>query len=90
MGVGWGKQGEDHQHISWRKNGKGEEKESRASALMCLGGRRGRMECLSCWGLVSVCGKGEHFPGVSFHSVPVQPFFPGIVSWNRNVISCVH
>lgn len=34
----WGgvSRGDDHQHVSWRKNGKGEEKESRASMYVSL------------------------------------------------------
>lgn len=62
------------------KEREGREEGEQSFCTDVSGGRRGRMECLSCWGLVSVCGKGEHFPGVSFHLVPVQPFFPGIVS----------
>jgi len=58
--------------------GRGEREEG---FYICVpGGRRDRMECLDCWGLVSMGGKAESFPAASFHYIPVQFFLLGIVS----------
>lgn len=62
--------------------GRGEREQS---FYMCVpGDRRDWMDCLCCWVLFSVGGKGEHVPGASFYEIPVWMLLPGIVFWNRH------